>query len=163
MTRIAINEALQSYRRKQSRQICQLPADFDTFASPNESPLQILTRKETTQALRRAVVNLPTKYRQALILHDLEELSGRETAQRLQLSVPAVKSRLFRARVMLSAAVRRPALKAQAAIVQEIPSSAPDRGEGRLARNGSTPRRQQRERPSRRECWARDEIGTKFS
>src|SRR6202162_4938771 len=62
MTRIAINEALQSYRREQRRPICQAFGDFDTFASPNESPLQSLTRAETTKVVRRAVVELPTKY-----------------------------------------------------------------------------------------------------
>ncbi len=46
MTRVAINEALQSYRRGQSRPICQALGDFDTFASSTESPLQTLTRAE---------------------------------------------------------------------------------------------------------------------
>src|ERR1700693_4965699 len=62
MMRIAINEALQSYRREQRRAICQAFGDFDTFASPKESPLQSLTRAETTKVVRRAVVELPTKY-----------------------------------------------------------------------------------------------------
>jgi RNA polymerase sigma factor (sigma-70 family) len=108
MTRVAVNEALQSYRRKQRRPICQALDDFDIFASPNESPLQSLTRAETTQIVRNAVVELPAKYRQVLILRHLEQLSLRETAQWLQSSVPAVKSRLFRARLMLLAALGRP-------------------------------------------------------
>jgi RNA polymerase sigma-70 factor (ECF subfamily) len=108
MTRVAINEALQSYRRGQSRPIYQALGDFDTFASSNESPLQALTRAETTQVVRKAVVALPAKYRQAVILRHLEQLSLSETAQCLQSSIPAVKTRLFRARLMLVAALRRP-------------------------------------------------------
>jgi RNA polymerase sigma-70 factor (ECF subfamily) len=108
MTRVAINEALQSYRREQSRPTCQALGDRDTFASPNESPLQALTRAETTQVVRKAVVALPAKYSQVLILRDLEERSERETAQCLQSSIPAVKTRLFRARLMLLTSLRRP-------------------------------------------------------
>jgi RNA polymerase sigma-70 factor, ECF subfamily len=108
MTRVAINEALQSYRRGQSRPICQALGEFDTFASPNESPLQALTRAETTQVVRKAVVALPAKYRQAMILRHLEQLSLRETAQCLRSSIPAVKTRLFRARLMLLTSLRRP-------------------------------------------------------
>ena len=108
MIRVAINEALQSYRRQRSRPICQALGDFDTFASRNESPFEALTRAETAQVVRKAVVELPAKYRQALILRHFEQLSLRETAQCLQSSIPAVKTRLFRARLMLLTALRRP-------------------------------------------------------
>ena len=101
MTRVAINEALQSYRRERRRPICQALADFDTFASSNESPLQSLTRAETTQVVRKAVVDLPAKYRQVLILREFEQLSVGEIAQSLHSSIAAVKTRLLRARLML--------------------------------------------------------------
>jgi len=101
MTRVAINEALQSYRREQRRPICQGVADFDTFASPNESALQSLTRAEVTRVVRKAVVELPAKYRQVLILREFEQLSVQEIAQSLHSSIPAVKTRMFRARLML--------------------------------------------------------------
>ena len=108
MTRVAINEALQSYRRERKTRICQALIDLDTFASPNESPVESITRAETTRIVRRAVVELPAKYRQAVALRYLEQHSLRETAQWLHSSVPAMKSRLFRARLMISAALRRP-------------------------------------------------------
>src|ERR1700676_4874603 len=101
MTRVAINEALQSYRRERRRPICQALADFDTFASSNESPLQSLTRAETTQVVRKAVVDLPAKYRQVLILREFEQLSVGEIAQSLHSSIPAVKNNIFRARYIL--------------------------------------------------------------
>ena len=101
MTRVAINEALQSYRRAQRRLTCQPLADFDTFAAPGESALQSLTRAETTRVVRKAVVELPAKYRRVLILREFKQLSVEEIAQSLHSSIPAVKTQLFRARLML--------------------------------------------------------------
>jgi len=106
MSRIATNEAFQSYRREHRRPACQW-SNFDTFASLNDSPLESITRAETAQAVRKAVAELPVKYRQALILCYIEQLSAREIAQSLHLSVGAVKTRLFRARLMLTAALPR--------------------------------------------------------
>ena len=107
MTRVAINEALQFYRRERCRPTCQPIGGLDAFVSQSESPHQSFARVQATQAVRNAVVILPDKYRQVLILRDLEQLSARETAQRLQSSIPAVKTRLFRARLMLLAAIER--------------------------------------------------------
>jgi RNA polymerase sigma-70 factor, ECF subfamily len=107
MTRVAINQALQSYRREQRRPICQTFGDFDIFASPHESPYQSLARVEVAQAVRSAVVKLPPLYRRVLTLCDLEQLSVRETAHRLKASVPTVKTQLFRARRLLFASLRR--------------------------------------------------------
>jgi DNA-directed RNA polymerase specialized sigma24 family protein len=80
MTRIAINEALQSFRRQDRRRIAYGSYDFDTFASPYESPCQSLANLERTQTLESAVATLPANYRQVLILRDFEELSEKETA-----------------------------------------------------------------------------------
>jgi RNA polymerase sigma-70 factor (ECF subfamily) len=107
MTRVAINQALLSHRREQRRPICQTLGDFDTFASSHESPLQYLARVEMAQAIRSAVLKLPPLYRRVLTLRDLEQLSIRETAQRLQTSVPTVKTQLSRARRLLLTALRR--------------------------------------------------------
>ena len=107
MTRVATNEALQSCRRVQASPICQALHDLDAFASSSESPLHSLTRAETAQVVRKAVVDLPVKYRQVLILREFEQLSAREIAQSLQSSIPMVKTRLFRARLMLLAALQR--------------------------------------------------------
>ena len=107
MTRVAVNEVLQSYRRSQRHPTCQPLGDLDAFASPDESPDHSAARVEEKLALRTALVKLPAKYRHVLILRDLEERSERETAQSLRSSVPAVKTRLFRARRMLFATLKR--------------------------------------------------------
>jgi RNA polymerase sigma-70 factor (ECF subfamily) len=111
MTRVAVNEVLQSYRREQRSLPCQPFDDFDAFVSPGESPHQSLARIEIEQAVRSAIMGLPEKYRQVLILREIKQLSERETAQWLQSSIPAVKSRLFRGRLMLATALQRSRIK----------------------------------------------------
>jgi RNA polymerase sigma-70 factor, ECF subfamily len=106
MTRVAINEVLQSYRRDGRRPVCQILGDLDELPSSDESPQRHLIRIEATKAVRKAVEGLPERFREPLILRDLEQLSTEETAQSLQSTVPAVKSRLFRARLMLAAALQ---------------------------------------------------------
>jgi RNA polymerase sigma-70 factor (ECF subfamily) len=101
MIRIGINEARQSFRRRQRRPVCQALDDFSRKASAEASPQQVLLGAETRQAVRAAVAKLPSMYRDVLLLHDLTELCGRETAERLETTVEAVKSRLFRGRRML--------------------------------------------------------------
>jgi RNA polymerase sigma-70 factor (ECF subfamily) len=105
--RVAINEVLQSYRREKRRAVCQPITDLDFFPSGGESPHQSAVRTETAATVHRAVVMLPPKYSQVLILRDLRELTERETAHSLELSIPAVKSRLLRARHMLLKALMR--------------------------------------------------------
>ena len=106
MTRVAVNEARQSYRRSR-RWMCQEPGDCDVFASRCESQDESMIRAEVVRAVRSAVVELPALYSRALILRYLENLSARETAKRLHSTIPAVKSRLFRGRGMLLAALRQ--------------------------------------------------------
>ena len=120
MTRVAINEALQSFRQEQRRPLCQALENLESVASSDESPYQSFSRVETTRAVRRAVAELPAKHRDVLILRDLRELSARETAQSLESTVPAVKTRLFRARLMLLAAVQRSRLRGLVSAEREV-------------------------------------------
>ena len=106
MTRVAMNEVLQSYRMKRRNPLCQALGDLDAFASQVESPHQSFARREATKTVRSAVAGLPAKYRQVLILRDIEQLTAGETAESLQSTIPAVKTRLFRARLMLSEALK---------------------------------------------------------
>jgi RNA polymerase sigma-70 factor (ECF subfamily) len=100
ITRVAINEVSQSYRRRQSRSVCQTFDDIAALDSPVESQLQALARAEMTRDVRNTIIELPAKYKKVLTLRSFEELSLLEIAQSVRLSVPAVKTRLFRARVI---------------------------------------------------------------
>lgn len=115
MTRIAINEALQYYRRQQPQSHRRPVDDWDAIASVDETPHERLVRAETAARVRSAVAGLPEKYRQVLLLREFESLSLQETANSVQASIPAVKSRLFRARLMLIAELSQPRVRAMAA------------------------------------------------
>jgi len=60
-----------------------------------------IRKEETARAVRDAVRSLPDEYRRVVVLADLEGRSRQEIAEILDLSVPAVKSRLHRARLVL--------------------------------------------------------------
>jgi len=72
-----------------------IPKDF---ADWREIPSQALERRELRDALAKALESLPEKYREILILRDVNHLSITETAQILRLSEANVKTRLSRAR-----------------------------------------------------------------
>ena len=106
IVRVAINETLQHYRRNRCNSIVQATTSIDTFASQHELPDKALERIEERHRVRAAVTRLPKEYRLVVIHRDLDELTQQETAERLQFSIPGVKTRLFRARRMLSRALR---------------------------------------------------------
>jgi len=66
-----------------------------------DNPLVDLTRRETLEALRRAVLALPRRYREVVILCDLEELDYADAAVALGCPIGTVRSRLHRARALL--------------------------------------------------------------
>jgi RNA polymerase sigma-70 factor (ECF subfamily) len=61
---------------------------------------------ELSDRLNLAVQGLPKKYRVVLLLRDVEGLSAKEVAEILGMSVPAVKSRLHRARLFVRQELR---------------------------------------------------------
>lgn len=61
-----------------------------------------LARRETIDAVRRAVVSLPGPYREAVVLCDLQETSYEEAAAALECPVGTVRSRLSRGRALLA-------------------------------------------------------------
>lgn len=69
-------------------------------------PLQDLTRKETLEALRQAILALPAHYREVVVLCDLHEMSYAEVADALECAIGTVRSRLSRARTLLADRLR---------------------------------------------------------
>ena len=107
ITQVATNEVLQFYRKQGRSRLRPAPVDMDTIASHCDSPHRTLEQAEARRTVRSAIAELPAKYRQILILRDLQQLSAQETARWLQSSIPLVKTRLFRARLMLSMAIQK--------------------------------------------------------
>ena len=69
-------------------------------------PLGDMTRAETVEQLRQAVLALPTHYREVVVLCELHEMSYVEAAGALDCAVGTVRSRLHRARAMLAEKMR---------------------------------------------------------
>ena len=65
------------------------------------NPLEDLTRAESIESVRRAVLSLPERYREVVVLCDLQEMSYGEAAEVLQCAIGTVRSRLHRARALL--------------------------------------------------------------
>jgi RNA polymerase sigma-70 factor (ECF subfamily) len=90
------------------------PADFEPLDAlgvaagwGDEGALAAVAAKERAACLRRALRSLSEADREILVLRELEELSGEETAAVLGLSLAATKSRLHRARLKLAGALHR--------------------------------------------------------
>jgi RNA polymerase sigma-70 factor (ECF subfamily) len=69
-------------------------------------PAGELDRAEQIERLRAAVLRLPVRYREALVLCDLQELTYADAAAALDCAVGTVRSRLHRARTLLAARLR---------------------------------------------------------
>ena len=109
VVRIAVNQALMKLRRRKTDKTVSLDETIDTgedtvvreIAAWGENPEQRFSREELGTILDSAIEELEPAYRSVFVLRDIEELSTEETAEALGLSVPAVKSRLLRARLQL--------------------------------------------------------------
>jgi len=64
-------------------------------------PLSELSRNETIEGVRKAVLSLPARYREVVVLCELQELSYAEAAGVLGCAIGTVRSRLHRARSLL--------------------------------------------------------------
>ncbi len=64
-------------------------------------PLEDLTRAETIESVRKAVLSLPPKYREVVVLCELQGFSYVETAEILGCAIGTIRSRLHRARALL--------------------------------------------------------------
>jgi RNA polymerase sigma-70 factor (ECF subfamily) len=109
IVRIAVNESLMKLRKRKSDRTVPLDEPLDTgedtvvreIAVWDENPEQQYSREEIGGILDEAIQSLKPTFRTVFVLRDIEELSTEDTAQALGISVPAVKSRLLRARLQL--------------------------------------------------------------
>jgi len=117
LIRIAINTGLQRVRSR--KEFDRLDEDDEEFRPRNiqawtETPEDFYSREELRSLVEREVMKLPVKYRVALLLRDLEELSTEEAAAALGLSIPGLKARVLRGRLMLRESMVRYFSKASA-------------------------------------------------
>jgi RNA polymerase sigma-70 factor (ECF subfamily) len=84
-----------------------LPLDDADEAATTEDPAAALSATDETRHLRRCVRGLPARYREVIVLCDLQELDYAETAVVLNVPIGTVRSRLHRGRQMLLDRMRR--------------------------------------------------------
>jgi RNA polymerase sigma-70 factor (ECF subfamily) len=109
--RVTVNAALAHREKRANRQKHEVrePAeesfDYDPSGGPvkrwNVSPDQPALDREQRELIEKAVAGLPDGYRDVYVLADVEGLPNADIGDMLHLSVPAVKSRLHRARLMM--------------------------------------------------------------
>jgi len=108
LVRIAVNQALMKLRKRRPNQVSideeidtgeeLIPRDIEDWGP---SPEDRYKQTELSEILNGVISDLEPPFRIVFQLRDIEQLSTEETAETLGLSVPAVKSRLLRARLKL--------------------------------------------------------------
>jgi RNA polymerase sigma-70 factor (ECF subfamily) len=119
LTRIVINQALMRVR-KQKRDPVVVPitpphnaADgevggvSDVVDESGESPPSAMLRAEIRNILEQKIDELPVAFRTVFVMREVEEMSVQETAECLSIPEATVRTRLFRARALLRAAIAR--------------------------------------------------------
>ena len=110
--RITINYALMKLRKNKSNPVDYLDSYFNEKCSTTyniyssssdwtQTPDEILLNAELRHKIKSALDRLPQKYKTVFMLRDVEGLTTDEACNILQISVPALKSRLHRARLYL--------------------------------------------------------------
>jgi RNA polymerase sigma-70 factor, ECF subfamily len=109
--RVTVNAALAHRRKRANREQRHAIEPLDEVLSNGHpgytmkrwsvSPDQPILDAEQHRLIEEAVARLPEVYRDIYVLADVEGLPNAEIAEMLELSVPAVKSRLHRARLMM--------------------------------------------------------------
>ena len=107
---ISRNRIIDYYRKKNRNSVPDRRSSPDRNSAPDlldlpDNPFDTDDRNELVKRLepqlREMIDQLPEKYRIVLLLTELEGISHRETARRLGLNLPAVKSRVLRGREKL--------------------------------------------------------------
>ncbi len=102
---VARNHVLRRLQRERFYAPMEDSADDESITYQRSSvvsgPLDDLSRTEVIDSVRRAVLALPERYREVVVLCDLQEMSYAETAEVLGCAIGTVRSRLHRARALL--------------------------------------------------------------
>jgi len=75
--------------------------DHHNHSEGRHDPERLAGSKITIEIIKDAIESLPEKYREVLVLRDVEEFTNKEVADMLGSNISAIKSRLHRARIIL--------------------------------------------------------------
>jgi RNA polymerase sigma-70 factor (ECF subfamily) len=109
--RVTVNAALAHRKKRAQQEDHRAPDPLEHFLADGQypraarpwsvAPDQQALDQETHRLIEEAIAKLPEVYRDVYVLADVEGLSNAEIGDMLRLSVPAVKSRLHRARLLM--------------------------------------------------------------
>src|SRR5713226_9178399 len=112
---VTVNAALAHRRKRASREVHRVRDPLESLFENGKhavpvrrwsiQPEQAVLDRETHEVIEKAISQLPEIYRDVYILSDVEELPNAQIADLLGISVPAVKSRLHRARLLMREAL----------------------------------------------------------
>jgi len=94
---IALNHYRSRLRRSPLRML-----GLEAASEPRDPRSEPASGGSAEEALRRAVVGLPPRYREAIVVHYLDQQDVRQSAALLGISEGTLKARLFRARALLA-------------------------------------------------------------
>jgi len=103
---IARNHARRVLYRRPTVELPDDESETGRMLAVDADPLAGLARRQHILALRRAVLDLPVKYREAVVLCDLQELTYADAATALGCAIGTVRSRLHRGRALLATRLR---------------------------------------------------------
>jgi RNA polymerase sigma-70 factor (ECF subfamily) len=117
LTRVVANQALMHLRRRRRHSVV---VSFDSAAAGDpdqrvpeppderaESPPDTALRGEIRRLIERRIDELPMAFRTVFVMRDVEDMTVQETADCLGIPAATVRTRLFRARALLRAALAR--------------------------------------------------------
>lgn len=109
--RVTVNAALAHRRKRANRAHREVHDPLDNFTEHgyhahsvkpwSVTPDKIVQTRETTELIEKAIAELPEIYRDVYVLADVEGLPNQDIGDMLELSLPAVKSRLHRGRLLM--------------------------------------------------------------
>lgn len=106
LTSIAVNTGTEILRRRRPVESLEVEDDEHGFRPRQvrswvDNPEEALAKSQLNEVVRNGVLRLPEKYRVALLLRDINQLSTEDTAEALGLTLSATKARILRGRLML--------------------------------------------------------------
>lgn len=108
--RIAHNTTIDYYRRRREEPSEDLALEVEKRWREDDYTVDagvVVTRAETADEVRDALLRIPAGYRSVVVLHDAQGWTAIQIADLLALSLPATKQRLRRGRMMLVSAMAR--------------------------------------------------------
>lgn len=111
LTRIAVNEALQIRRNRRNAESLDELVATDDMVMPkqlqdwHDDPEKLYGKQQIREIVEQAIQSLPIIYREVFVLRDVQGLTTEEAAEALGIAIPALKSRILRARLMMREAL----------------------------------------------------------